>query len=130
MPRKRRSYPVELKATVAREALREEVTMAELASRDDVHPVDDDRAAGVHQRGADRLATAGRALVRVVFHRGSSRRLDLVGTGPSPLMAVNAAPLVSGCAAIASQPRQRAGGGSVGSQYQSPLGLVGRCSWQ
>ena len=38
MPRKRRSYPVELKAKVALEALREEATMAELASRYDVHP--------------------------------------------------------------------------------------------
>ena len=38
MPRKRRSSPVELKAKVALEALREEATMAELASRDDVHP--------------------------------------------------------------------------------------------
>ena len=37
MPRKRRSYPVELKAKVALEALREEATMAELASRYDVH---------------------------------------------------------------------------------------------
>ena len=37
MPRKRRSYPAELKAKVAVEALREEATMAELA-RDDVHP--------------------------------------------------------------------------------------------
>ena len=37
MPRKRR-YPVELKAKVALEALREEATMAELASRYDVHP--------------------------------------------------------------------------------------------
>ena len=33
MPRKRRSYPVELKAKVALEALREEATMTELASR-------------------------------------------------------------------------------------------------
>ena len=31
MPRKRRSYPAELKAKVALEALREEATMAELA---------------------------------------------------------------------------------------------------
>ena len=38
MPRKRRSYPVELKAKVALEALREEATMTELASRYDVHP--------------------------------------------------------------------------------------------
>ena len=38
MPRKRRSYPVELKAKVALEALREEATMAELAARYDVHP--------------------------------------------------------------------------------------------
>ena len=38
MPRKRRSYPAELKATVALEALREEATMAELAARYDVHP--------------------------------------------------------------------------------------------
>ena len=38
MPRKRRSYPVELKVKVALEALREEATMAELASRYDVHP--------------------------------------------------------------------------------------------
>ena len=33
MPRKRRSYPAELKAKVAVEALREEATMAELAAR-------------------------------------------------------------------------------------------------
>ena len=38
MPRKRRSYPAELKTKVALEALREEATMAELAARDDVHP--------------------------------------------------------------------------------------------
>ena len=38
MPRKRRSYPPELKAKVALEALREESTMAELAARYDVHP--------------------------------------------------------------------------------------------
>ena len=38
MPRKRRSYPAELKATVALEALREEATMAELAARYNVHP--------------------------------------------------------------------------------------------
>ena len=38
MPRKRRSYPVELKAKVALEALREEATMAELAARYDGHP--------------------------------------------------------------------------------------------
>ena len=38
MPRKRRSYPAELKAKVALEALREEATMAELVARDDVHP--------------------------------------------------------------------------------------------
>ena len=38
MPRKRRSYPAELKAKVAVEALREEATMADLAARDDVHP--------------------------------------------------------------------------------------------
>ena len=38
MPRKRRSYPAELKAKVALEALREEATMAALAARDDVHP--------------------------------------------------------------------------------------------
>ena len=37
-PRKRRSYPAELKAKVALEALREEATMAELAARYDVHP--------------------------------------------------------------------------------------------
>ena len=37
MPRKRRSYPAELKAKVALEALREEATMAELAARYDVH---------------------------------------------------------------------------------------------
>ena len=35
MPRKRRSYPAELKAKVALEALREEATMA---ARYDVHP--------------------------------------------------------------------------------------------
>ena len=35
MPRKRRSYPAELKAKVALEALREEAT---LAARYDVHP--------------------------------------------------------------------------------------------
>ena len=39
MPRKRRSYPAELKAKVALEALREEATMAELAARYDVHPM-------------------------------------------------------------------------------------------
>ena len=38
MPRKKRSYPAELKAKVALEALREEATMAELAARYDVHP--------------------------------------------------------------------------------------------
>ena len=37
MPRKRRSFPAELKAKVALEALREESTMAELAARYDVH---------------------------------------------------------------------------------------------
>ena len=36
--RKRRNYPAELKAKVALEALREEATMTELASRYDVHP--------------------------------------------------------------------------------------------
>jgi transposase-like protein len=36
MPRKRRSYPAELKAPVEFEALREEATMAELAARYDV----------------------------------------------------------------------------------------------
>ena len=41
MPRKRRSYPAELKAKVALEALREEATMAELAARYDVHPKPD-----------------------------------------------------------------------------------------
>ncbi len=38
MPRKRQSYPAELKAKIALEALREEATMAELAARYDVHP--------------------------------------------------------------------------------------------
>ena len=38
MPRKRRSFPAELKAKIALEALREEATMAELAIRYDVHP--------------------------------------------------------------------------------------------
>ncbi len=38
MPRKRRSFPAELKAKVALEALREEATMSELAARYDVHP--------------------------------------------------------------------------------------------
>ena len=38
MPRKRRKYPAELKAKVALEALREEATMTELATRYDVHP--------------------------------------------------------------------------------------------
>ena len=41
MPRKRRSYPAELKAKVALEALREEATMAELAARYDVPPESD-----------------------------------------------------------------------------------------
>ena len=36
MPRKRRSYPAELKTKVAVEALREEATLAELAARYDV----------------------------------------------------------------------------------------------
>ena len=38
MPRKRRSYPAELKAKVALEVLREEAPMAELAARYGVHP--------------------------------------------------------------------------------------------
>ena len=38
MPRKRRSYPAELKAKVALEALREEATLAELAARYGVPP--------------------------------------------------------------------------------------------
>ena len=38
MSRKRRSYPAELKAKVALEALREESTMTELAARYNVHP--------------------------------------------------------------------------------------------
>ena len=38
MSRKRRSYPAELKAKVAVEALREEAPMAELAARYGVHP--------------------------------------------------------------------------------------------
>ena len=38
MPRKRRSYPVELKAKVALEALREDATMTELAAQYNVHP--------------------------------------------------------------------------------------------
>ncbi len=38
MPRKRRSYPAELKARVALEALREESTLSDLASRYAVHP--------------------------------------------------------------------------------------------
>ncbi len=38
MAPKRRTYPPELKAKVALEALREEATLAELASRYDVHP--------------------------------------------------------------------------------------------
>ena len=38
MPRKRRSYPAELKAKVALEALREEATMAELAARYGIYP--------------------------------------------------------------------------------------------
>ena len=38
MPRKRRSSPAELKAKVALEALCEEATLAELATRYDVHP--------------------------------------------------------------------------------------------
>ena len=41
MPRQRRSYPAELTAKVALEALREEATMAELAARYDVHPKPD-----------------------------------------------------------------------------------------
>ncbi len=38
MPRKGWKYPVELKARVALEALREESIVAELAARYDVHP--------------------------------------------------------------------------------------------
>ncbi len=38
MPRKRRSYPAELKAKVALEALREDATIAALAARYNVHP--------------------------------------------------------------------------------------------
>ena len=38
MPRKRRSYPAELKAKVVVEALREEAPMAELAAHYGVHP--------------------------------------------------------------------------------------------
>ena len=38
MPRKSRSYPAELKAKIALEALCEEATMAELAARYGVHP--------------------------------------------------------------------------------------------
>ena len=38
MPRKRRSYPAELKAKVALEALREEAPMAELEARYGVYP--------------------------------------------------------------------------------------------
>ena len=38
MSHKRRSYPPELKAKVALEALREEATMTELAARYNVHP--------------------------------------------------------------------------------------------
>ena len=42
MSRKRRNYPAELKAKVALEALREEATMTELASRYDVPPCAND----------------------------------------------------------------------------------------
>ena len=38
MPRKRRSFPADLKAKVALEALREEATLTELAARYDMHP--------------------------------------------------------------------------------------------
>ncbi len=38
MPRKRRSYPPELKARVALEALRGERTLSDLSSRYNVHP--------------------------------------------------------------------------------------------
>jgi len=39
MPRKRQSFPAELKAKVTLEALREKSTMAELAGRHDVQPI-------------------------------------------------------------------------------------------
>ena len=55
MPRKRRSYPAELKAKVALEALREEATMAELAARYDVHP---NRSRGRTTCGARMLPTS------------------------------------------------------------------------
>ena len=38
MPRKRRKFAPELKAKIAMEALREEATLAELATKYDVHP--------------------------------------------------------------------------------------------
>ena len=89
MPRKRRSYPAELKAKVALEALREEATMAELAARYDVHP--NLIANWKHRRRQDARLTS----VRREWERAITRQCRLVsiarssfyyeGTGESPL---------------------------------------------
>ena len=65
MPRKRRSYPAELKANVALEALREEATMAELAaplrcpSKPDCQLEDEGSAAGTGRLIGESRAARG-----------------------------------------------------------------------